>query len=254
MRALPVLAKLAFATFAISALIGGGAALGTRIGVFDYQLGLLKIFPWCVFTGLGALALSILWALSALIRNYGTGALYGVIALVGSIAIVSGPLYTIFQARELPPIHDVSTDVMNAPAFEALLPVRVHADTPAAYDGPDKLVFRGKETSVAALQKKYYSDIHPIAILTKPDVLYWRGFEAAKRMGWQIIAFDPKRGRVEAVARSFWFGLPHDVVIRVQPSGLGARLDIRSKSRFGNEDFGSNANLIRAYVKTLARR
>ena len=62
----------------------------------------------------------------------------------------------------------------------------------------------------------------------------------------------PDEGRIEATDTSFFFGFVSDIVIRVKPSGMGARLDIRSKSRVGDADGGSNAAEIRGYVKKLA--
>jgi uncharacterized protein (DUF1499 family) len=71
-------------------------------------------------------------------------------------------------------------------------------------------------------------------------------------MGWHVVSFDPKTLRIEATESSFWFGLTDDIVIRVKPAGkLGARLDIRSKSRVGENDMGGNAARIRAFVKKL---
>jgi len=72
-------------------------------------------------------------------------------------------------------------------------------------------------------------------------------------MGWNVVAVTPKEGRIEATATSFWFGLTDDIVIRVKPAGIGARLDIRSKSRVGQSDFGANARRIRAFIERLRR-
>ena len=61
--------------------------------------------------------------------------------------------------------------------------------------------------------------------------LFWHAFETAKKMGWTIVDYSEKDGRIEATDRSFWFGQTADIVIRVQTAGaLGARLDIRSQS------------------------
>jgi uncharacterized protein (DUF1499 family) len=47
-------------------------------------------------------------------------------------------------------------------------------------------------------------------------------------------------------------GFREDVIIRVRPSGRGAVVDIRSASRFGRHDFGSNAARVRALRAELA--
>ena len=54
---------------------------------------------------------------------------------------------------------------------------------------------------------------------------------------------------------SFWFGLTSDIAIRVKPAGkIGARLDIRAKSRSGQNDMGMNAAIVRDYIRAVAGR
>jgi uncharacterized protein (DUF1499 family) len=48
------------------------------------------------------------------------------------------------------------------------------------------------------------------------------------------------------------FGYTDDIVIRVKPAGMGAKLDIRSKARVGNDDQGRNAARVKAFLKRLA--
>jgi uncharacterized protein (DUF1499 family) len=57
---------------------------------------------------------------------------------------------------------------------------------------------------------------------------------------------------IEATATSWWFGLTSDVAIRIKPAGkIGARLDIRSKSRIGENDMGMNAEIVRDFVRAV---
>ena len=58
-------------------------------------------------------------------------------------------------------------------------------------------------------------------------------------------------GRIEAVATTFWSGFKDDVVIRIAADGPGSRVDVRSKSRVGKGDLGTNAQRIRAYQRRL---
>jgi hypothetical protein len=201
-----------------------------------------------------------------MIANRGEAARYGVIGALGAIALLAMPLYDISLAMTSPQIHDLSTDIEHPPQFVALLPLR-QADardgkriTPAGYDGaqiargPD-----GETQSTAALQKKYYPDIHPRADLTSPEKFFDRAVKTAYRMGWHVVAVVPQEGRIEATDTSLWFGLTDDISIRVKPAGQGVRLDIRCKSRdemagtpFGPTDMGANAARIRSYLKTLS--
>lgn len=259
MRVLPWLAKIAFAVFAVALSIGLVAALGTRFGYWDYRFGLFTLFPWCLYFGLAAFALGLLWSVWAAVANRGEGARYGVVAFLGSIVLLAAPLYDIYLYKTSPTIHDISTDTEHPPQFVALLALRNGgaADpkniTPPEYDGP-KLAQgpKGEREPTWELQKKYYPDLRPHADLTDPAKLFDRAERAARSMGWNVVAADPKQGRIEATDTSFWFGMTDDIVIRVRPAGQGAVLDIRSKSRVGDSDFGENAARIRDFMKKLA--
>jgi uncharacterized protein (DUF1499 family) len=57
---------------------------------------------------------------------------------------------------------------------------------------------------------------------------------------------------IEATATTMWFGFTDDIAIRVISGGtMGARLDMRSKSRIGTTDYGRNAERVRDYIKGL---
>ena len=74
---------------------------------------------------------------------------------------------------------------------------------------------------------------------------------AAVELGWEIVAAEPDRGRIEATATTFWFRFKDDVVIRLTPRGYGTYVDVRSKSRIGGGDMGANANRIRRFLQRL---
>jgi hypothetical protein len=251
MRFLTAIGKLAFAAFLAALVISLTAAFGTRLGAWDYHEG-FRILRWGVYVGLGGVAFGALWVLIAMSRGQGAGARYGVIGFLGSLATVAIPIYDCAVTTMLPPIHDISTDMEHAPPFEAILPLRAGAKNSPVYDGNKKVTFDGKTMSVSAMQHRYYGDLKAIAILVKPPKLYWHAFFVVKRMGWHLVAFDPRRFRIEATATSPFFGFVDDIVIRVQPSGEGARLDIRSASRTGETDYGVNAGHIRAFAKAMA--
>ena len=252
MRILPTLGKIAFTLFAIALVVGVIAAFGTRLGVWDYHIGLFGIYPWSVYATVGAVAAGLTWATFALATRDGTGARYGATALAGGILLLAPPLYYLIVAPTLPPIHDISSDIVHPPQFVKLLSLREGAENPETYDGPQIVDFAGKRRTVSALQRRYYGDIHSIGVLVAPKRLFWRALRAANGMGWHIVDFNPDEGRIEATDTSFFFGFTDDIVIRIKPSGEGGRLDIRSKSREGTTDVGENAARIRSYVKLLA--
>jgi uncharacterized protein (DUF1499 family) len=74
---------------------------------------------------------------------------------------------------------------------------------------------------------------------------------AARDIGWQIVAATPDQRRIEATDTTTWFGFKDDIVVRVMPADGGSRIDVRSVSRLGKGDLGKNAARIRAYLQRL---
>ena len=70
-------------------------------------------------------------------------------------------------------------------------------------------------------------------------------------MKWDIVATDPNTLRIEATATTLLFGFKDDVVIRVSPDGANSTVDVRSLSRIGVSDIGTNAGRIRDFTKRL---
>ena len=60
-----------------------------------------------------------------------------------------------------------------------------------------------------------------------------------------------REGRIEAVARTAIMGFRDDVVVRIRADGAGARIDMRSSSRYGSFDFGANAARIRSLMNEI---
>ena len=106
--------------------------------------------------------------------------------------------------------------------------------------------------STAALQRTAYPDIAPIALTLPPAEAFKRVDRVAMALGWDVVARAPAEGRLEAVDTTDWFGLQDDIVVRIRAEGTtGSRIDIRSKSRLGESDFGANAQRIRAFMERL---
>jgi uncharacterized protein (DUF1499 family) len=65
------------------------------------------------------------------------------------------------------------------------------------------------------------------------------------------VAREPAAGRLEAVDSTAWFGFKDDVLVRVAEVPGGSRIDVRSKSRVGRGDAGTNAKRIREFRAKL---
>jgi uncharacterized protein (DUF1499 family) len=163
-------------------------------------------------------------------------------ALVLGAGIAYFPWHWMQTAGAVPPINDITTDTENPPAFVAVIPLRAGAPVPAAYPGRE----------VAAKQRGAYPDIRPLELALPPPAAFARALDAAKSAGWEIDAADAASGRIEATATTPWFGFRDDVVIRVTAIATGSRIDVRSVSRVGKSDLGTNARRVRAYLAELA--
>ena len=226
-----------------AALAAMAAGLGSRADLWSFRTG-FQILRWAAWGGLAGAFVSVV-GLAALVRPgpaRGRAAALGVVGVAAGLAVAWVPWSWKQRAESVPPIHDISTDLADPPPFEAILPLRRDAPNPSEYGGD----------SVAALQLEGYPDLGPLTLDAPPDVAFRHALEAARDMGWEIVDSDPARGRIEATATTLWFGFEDDVVVRVRPHPDGSRVDVRSVSRVGRSDVGTNARRIRDYFEKVS--
>ena len=175
----------------------------------------------------------------------GVGVICGACLVAG--AVLGYPSYLLAQAIRLPPISDVSTDLVNPPSFSR---------SAAALAARADVTHRELPTAVRDAQRRAYPDIQPIVLDLQADET-WRLVERAlAARGWRIVEETPPGGRmglghIEAVARSRLMGLPDDITIRIRPLADQTRIDVRAASRYGRHDFGENAALIERFSDEL---
>src|ERR1700745_3433111 len=220
--------------------------LGLRLGWWAYGFGLYRLMPASALVAAIAVALSIL----ALAREWSRVHLRGpamlFIALALAASLVCVPAFYWYTRKTVPPIHDITTDIDNPPAFSAVLPARA-AERAGSVDRPPP--------QLGELQKDAYPDLAPLTITLPPTRAFAEALEVAKSMrGWTIVAADANAGRIEASEQTRWFRFNDDVVIRVVGDGGGSGIDMRSTSRLGRSDYGVNAARIRAYMGALRKR
>ncbi len=152
------------------------------------------------------------------------------------------------EGANIPPIHDISTDVNNPPRFVDVLPLRVDAANTTDYGNYPNMT----PQRLGELTREAYPDLVTRRIDMSPAQVFERALEAVERLGWDLVAAVPDDGRIEATDTTFWFRFKDDVVIRIQPSGDGGSLvDARSTSRVGLGDVGTNARRLRAFFERL---
>jgi uncharacterized protein (DUF1499 family) len=189
-----------------------------------------------LFAGLAAALLAVVLLVIPKTRA-GSAATLSIALLVG-LAAAWVPFNGYRIVKSLPFIHDITTDTTNPPQFVAVVPLRADASNPPDYAGEE----------VARQQRQGYPDIQTLVLTDPPAEALRKARQTAEAMGLAIVAVEPKEGRIEATATTFWFGFKDDVVIRIIADGKGSRLDIRSKSRVGRSDVGANAARIRRFM------
>jgi hypothetical protein len=251
-------ARAAFAALVLAVLVAAAAIAGVRLGFFPYRSGWLAMVP-ATALGLAALACALWWAKTAFARNSGEGKRLGWIALLGSLAFLYPPLSTLWSGFTLPAIHDASSDPDDPPQFVALARLRQPGQNALAFDGQRLIRYQGEKVTVS-----YALHLYKNGLITKPHTpllpqakdpratMFWRGFNVVKALGWTLVDYSEKDGRIEATAASPWFGQVSDIVVRVRAAGrLGARTDIRAESREGATDDGFNIGLVKAFRARL---
>jgi uncharacterized protein (DUF1499 family) len=228
------------------------AVVAVAVSIIIVRFGFLEMKPALAtfFGALGCAGLSILVGLAAFVaiwQNGTRGMSRILLAFLIDAVVLAYPAYLGLQYRKVPAIHDITTDPIDPPRFEALAPLRNG-------DGTNTAVYAGLYS--AEQQRRSYPDIEPIELQIPAERAYQLSLQLANKRKWLIIderAPQPPRriGRIEAVARTPIMGFREDVSIRVSPDGDDSRVDIRSSSRYFESDLGSNAARVSKFIDDL---
>lgn len=228
----------------IAAAIAIVALALTVVGSFGAHAGLLRPFPGFrlfligLLLGPPALVLGLV-GLAFTRRRPGRGRAW--LATIWGAVLVALFLALYVPSSALPLINDITTSPADPPAFDS-------AAGGAAYGGRSLRY----PPAFARLQHRAYPGLRPIRLDVPPARALAQARRAAQALGWTVTKVDPGRGRLEATDTSRVFRFVDDIVVRVRaaPEG-GSRVDVRSRSRVGKGDFGTNAHRIRAFAKQL---
>ncbi len=212
------------------------------VSILIVRFGFLEMKP-ALATFFGALACAVLSilvgfaAFAAIWQNGSRGMSRILLAFLINAVVLAYPAYLALQYRRLPPIHDITTDPIDPPRFDALARLR-------AGDGANTAVYAGLYS--AEQQRQAYPDIEPVELETSAERAYQITLRLVNRRKWLVIDERPPQpprmiGHIEAVARTPIMGFREDVAIRVTPDGEDSRVDIRSSSGYFERDLGSNA-------------
>lgn len=222
------------AVMAVAMLLIG--PLGTKFGIWPFTLGLLLMMGAAVLAAIGLIGG--LWGFMVARSNglsldkplCGIGALLSALVL-GVMAML------VIPATSVPPIHNISTDMVDPPTFNAVAALREGAN-PLDYDA----------AVLGPQQREAYPDVKPLTTTLGREAALAKSIAVLEGMGLQIVAAPPSGRIVEATYTSFWFGFKDDVVVRIRPAGAGSLIDVRSVSRVGQSDLGANAARIMEFL------
>ncbi|EQD71550.1 membrane protein containing DUF1499 [mine drainage metagenome] len=234
------------------------------------------------YVGILAMAFGLISAAIALFSHHSRLAMASLIFVIGGLLGFGVPYYWLQKAESVPPIHDITTDPAHPPAFTALLPHLAHIPNTPVYGGGNArarqieresvigfatrgegrrnpeaaLVVKNCKTwsprCLATVQSVYYPDIRPLIFKGRnPTQVYAAALAIMHRRGWTVAFASPGTGRIEAVARTAWFGFKDDVALRIEAVPSGTRVDMRSESRIGLSDIGRNAERVHRFLHAL---
>lgn len=169
--------------------------------------------------------------------SWGSTFVFAVLALIA----VAMPVSMMGKASTVPPIHDITTDVTNPPAFVVIAPLRENAPNPIAYEGGE----------VTRQQIDAYPEIRTQLLAQSIDEVFAASEQTIDALGWERVSDGALPYTLEATDTTQWFGFKDDVVIRLKAKDDNTLVDIRSKSRVGKSDLGKNAERIDTFLTAL---
>lgn len=218
------------------------------LAIIIERADLLEIVPVLVTFG-AALALAVLAILLALAsfvvlwNNGGPGFAQAMTAVLIGTGLLAYPGYLAYQGYSLPAITDITTDPVDPPRFD--LVARLRPPNSSTYPG----------LSAAELQKGAWPDIEPLLVPVSTKAAYDSAMAVITKRKWRIVdaraPLPNREGHIEAIARTPIMGFRDDVAVRIRPTREGARVDIRSASRYGTADFGANAMRVLALLDDI---
>jgi uncharacterized protein (DUF1499 family) len=218
------------------------------LSVIIVRSGILEIAPAVATFGAALVfaASAILLALGSFVAiwiNGAPGLGRAFLGLLLGAALLAYPAFIAVSARNLPQINDITTDFTNPPRFEVLARLRPR----------DRIDY---PNFFAAEQEKGYPNVGPLQVDLPVRPAYDLALKAVTQRKWLVVDARPPVGNaqpgvIEAIARTPIMGFRDDVVVRVSSFEGGAKIDVRSASRYGLSDFGTNAKRVTALLSDI---
>jgi Protein of unknown function (DUF1499) len=235
-------ARWSFKHAYLSAIIAVLAVLGYRFGIMNYQVALIML--------VGGAAMGMMAVLSGIVSIFGiitsdskvSGMLLALTGLILGLAVVAPVFLTVQAGYKVPRIHDISTNLQDPPKFTTIRTLRT-----AAHNSLD----RKTPANLAQLQQAGYPNLGALLIDRDSSQVFKEAVALVKARDWEIIDISNKNSTIEATDTTKIMGFKDDVVIRVSEKENKTIVDMRSASRIGISDMGTNAARIKAFLDDL---
>lgn len=209
-----------------------GSLLAANQGVYNLVLALILI--WTMVAKDAAQANPIKFALLIFIVIVG---IYGGVTVGKNVFFMQvipavAALIVLTATVSAPKINDITTSFDAPPQFKVI----------ATSQGGSDWTYHQE---FALAQKTYYHGVLPLTLPMAPMQAFGlvdRALLAYPQ--WTIVQKDPANLRIEASATTQFLRFVDDVVIEIRPTGMGAEIHMRSRSRVGQSDFGVNARRV----------
>ena len=217
----------------LAVVIASVSIIGYRVKLWS-QLQAFEVFGWATFVSIVTFLFCIIGIFKARANGRFRGVNLGIFGILFSLPIMISSFLFLYSAKIYPPINDISTDTINPPIFWDVI-------DPSEYPGLE----------VAKIQKSGYPALKSLKLSISPKVAFVKALKIVKYKGWKIAGIDKEDGHIEAVVTSLFYGFKDEVVIRITPDSDGVIVDVRSRSRIGKIDRGTNARRIKSFLKAL---
>lgn len=223
-------------TLAVVALLGFPAAvIGFRLNLIPFSIsfsimGATAILAAAVFF-LGMVLSFVKRSDTAFAKSARTAAMITLLPLIGLGTQA-------FTGKSVPPIHNISTDTVNPPAFDKVIALRNEGHNSLTYDA----------AKLADAQKAAYPNVKTLTTGLSEQEAHARAKSVVESMGLELVNSDAEQGIIEATETTAIWGFKDDMVVRITSQDGKTAIDVRSVSRIGQSDLGANAKRIEKFL------
>ncbi|MEN3930291.1 DUF1499 domain-containing protein [Microvirga sp. W0021] len=214
------------------------------ISISEAKAVFFAIIAMCVISCVFAvLAFMQIW------RNDNRGLGKAVSGFVLALAIMGLPLALSLYHAITPGSVEATTDVVSPPPFSR---------SKAAFNLRGNWIAAQPEREALDRQAEDNPDIISLILDADPRSITQQIQEYAHEHEWKMISNIAVGGRfgnghLDFIAESSFLHLPIDVTARIIPTATGARVDIRSASRYPAFDSTNNVELVRELMENLLK-